>query len=68
MGIASDTDLNGIAASSKIVLDGKTPGEAHPALHNNRVKHRILHAQKREKAPYGLGIAGKHLRVSVRIY
>lgn len=48
-----------IVASSKLLLDGKTPGQAFPALNNNGVKLWLIKTEKLVNAPHGLGLMGK---------
>jgi hypothetical protein len=48
-----------VAASSKLLLDRKTPGQAFPALNNNHVKLRLIETEKLVNAPHGLGLMGK---------
>ncbi|KAJ6574171.1 hypothetical protein B0H19DRAFT_1253912 [Mycena capillaripes] len=44
------------AQSTKMILGGKTPAAHAPPLHNKRAKRDILHAEKLEKYPNGLGV------------
>ncbi|KAJ6576249.1 hypothetical protein B0H10DRAFT_2236540 [Mycena sp. CBHHK59/15] len=44
------------AQSTKWLLGGKTPAAHAPPLHNKRAKRDILHAEKLEKYPNGLGV------------
>ncbi|KAJ6579376.1 hypothetical protein B0H10DRAFT_1745326, partial [Mycena sp. CBHHK59/15] len=49
------------AQSTKMLLDGKTPSAYAPPLHNKRVKRDILHAEKLEEYPNGLGVDAIYL-------
>ncbi|KAJ6622933.1 hypothetical protein B0H10DRAFT_2431614 [Mycena sp. CBHHK59/15] len=44
------------AQSTKLLLGGKTPAAHAPPLHNKHAKRDILHAEKLEKYPNGLGV------------
>ena len=48
-----------VAMSTKLLLDGKSPGEYAPALTNNRVKRELLHTARIKNNPAGLGVPGK---------
>ena len=47
------------AASSKLLLNGCTPGEAFPALNNSRAKSRIIKSEKIARSPHGMGVVGQ---------
>ncbi|KAJ6605293.1 hypothetical protein DFH09DRAFT_1269599 [Mycena vulgaris] len=49
------------AQSTKMLLDGKTPSAYAPPLHNKRVKRDMLHAEKLEEYPNGLGVNAIYL-------
>lgn len=46
------------AASSKLLLNGRTPGEAFPALNNSHAKSRIIKSEKIARSPHGMGVVG----------
>jgi hypothetical protein len=47
-----------IATGSKLVLGGKTPGQAFPALNNNAAKARLIKGEKKARFPHGQGLTG----------
>ncbi|KAF8153916.1 hypothetical protein B0H34DRAFT_860865 [Crassisporium funariophilum] len=46
------------AMSTKLILQGRTPGEYDAALVNKQIKRDLLHIAKVKKSPAGLGIPG----------
>ncbi|KAJ7094972.1 hypothetical protein C8R44DRAFT_989559 [Mycena epipterygia] len=46
------------APSTKLILDGKTPGEYSAALTSKRVKRHLVHQVKAARYPNGLGVTG----------
>ncbi|KAJ8095605.1 hypothetical protein PM082_023011 [Marasmius tenuissimus] len=46
------------AASTKLVLGGKSLPEVHPALMNRRVQQRVIDKEKKKMFPYGRGFQG----------
>ncbi|KAJ7733309.1 hypothetical protein B0H16DRAFT_1768608 [Mycena metata] len=46
------------APSTRLLLDGKKPGEFHPALHSNQIKCKLVREAKMEAYPAGLDLAG----------
>ncbi|KAJ6572631.1 hypothetical protein B0H10DRAFT_2237462 [Mycena sp. CBHHK59/15] len=55
------------AQSTKMLLDGKTPSAFAPLLHNKCVKRDMLHAEKLEKYPNGLGVDAIYLMYKAEI-
>jgi hypothetical protein len=51
------------AASSKLLLNGKMPGQAFPTLNNNCVKSRLIKMETLVNAPHGLGFMGEHANI-----
>ncbi|KAL0064923.1 hypothetical protein AAF712_008181 [Marasmius tenuissimus] len=49
---------NSDAASTKLVLGGKSLPEVHPALMNRRVQQRVIDKEKKKMFPYGRGFQG----------
>lgn len=47
------------AASTKVILNGKTPGQVYPALNNVRVKNQIVKKVKTAQFPFGTDKMGK---------
>ncbi|KAJ6608929.1 hypothetical protein B0H10DRAFT_2226417 [Mycena sp. CBHHK59/15] len=55
------------AQSTKMLLDGTTPSAFAPPLHNKRVKRDMLHAEKLEEYPNGLGVDAIYLMYKAEI-
>jgi hypothetical protein len=48
-----------LAASTKLLHDGQTPGALHPSLHQSHIKRDLITQAKLEKSPAGLGTVGQ---------
>jgi hypothetical protein len=47
-----------VAASTKLLHRGQTPGSSHMSLNQSRIKRDLITEAKLAKSPAGLGIVG----------